>query len=187
MSPSMKKQERGAVIRSDRESLKGVFCCLDFSAIYNTCALASSPPKAKPASLGRLSRLLGFLGAFDGLPAHRHPGLLSWIVDIVPRNVEEDGLDRDHLFSGREFDNVFEIGPTDGVFIQLLDKGNVAFVLVDLGFLLPQVVNVNNGAVALQLAINHPFQELDGSRGNVKAQRGLIGIGLCIWKLGHSF
>lgn len=83
--------------------------------------------------------------------------LLLRIVNIVPGNVEENGLDGHNIQTRGKLDNVIEVGTAKGIFVQLLDKRSVAFILIALSLHLPQVVDMDNGAVALQLAINHLF------------------------------
>lgn len=83
--------------------------------------------------------------------------ILSRVVNVIPGNVEENGLDGHHLQTGRELDNVIEVGPADGIFVQLLDKRSAALILITLSLLLSQVVDVDDGTVALQLAIDYLF------------------------------
>lgn len=108
--------------------------------------------------------------------------LLLRIVNVIPGNVEKNGLDGYNIQTRRKLDNIIEIGTAKGIFVQLLDKRSVAFILIALSLHLPQVIDMDNGTVALQLAINHLFQKFDGSRGYVKAQGELIRRGLCVWK-----
>ena len=112
--------------------------------------------------------------------------LLAGVVDVVPGHIEEDGLDGDHCLSRGEFHDAVEISPTDRILLQLLHEGKVAFVFDSLGLPLAQVVDVDNGAVALQLAINHSFNEFKGGRGDIEAQGELIGNGLLVRQLFHG-
>lgn len=84
-------------------------------------------------------------------------GLFLRILNVIPGNVEENGLDGHHIQARRKLDNVVEVGTAKGIFVQFLDKRSVAFILLALSLHLPQVIDMDNGTVALQLAINHLF------------------------------
>lgn len=112
-----------------------------------------SPPKSEPASL--LSRLLSLVSR-SSLGIARL-GLFLRILNVIPGNVEENGLDGHHIQARRKLDNVVEVGTAKGIFVQFLDKRSVAFILLALSLHLPQVIDMDNGTVALQLAINHLF------------------------------
>lgn len=139
--------------------------------------------KPKPAPLLRLrrralDRLCGSCGLWLGRALLAH---LARVVDVVPGDVEEDGLHGDEGHLGREVDDVVEVDAADGELVEALDEGRQGGGGGLLLLVLAQVVDVDDGAVALELAVEEPAEEFDGGGGNLDVEglrvRGVGGLG----------
>lgn len=121
------------------------------------------PAKSKPSFLLRRSwcRLWRSTRGGKAGSGGRGNGGLARVANVVPCDVEEDGLHGDERLLRRELDNVGKVDAADGVLVQALDegrRGGGAVLLLGLA----QVVNVHNGAVALELAVDETGQGIDG-------------------------
>ena len=123
------------------------------------------PSKTKPSPLRWLLllllplRLLARHGSLERLG--RSLRCLSGVVDVVPGNVKEDGLDGDEDELGRELDNIAQIHAADGILAELLDEGCLPDGWGVLLALLAEVIDVHDGPVALELAGEKVRKELD--------------------------
>ncbi len=140
-----------------------------------------SPAKAEPASLLGLRWLAGCLSGRWRLSCDGSSNRgLTRVANIVPGDVEEDGLDGDEGLFGRELDNVLEVDAASGELVQTLDqRGRGDGALGQL--LLAQIVNVNNGLVAAELAVDEVRELPDGVArdfnvgGRASSARGRLG------------
>lgn len=87
-------------------------------------------------------------------------GCLARVADVVPGHVEEDGLHWDERLFRRELDNVGKVDAAGWVLVQALDEGRIGGAVLLLG--LAQVVDMDNGAVALELAVDESGEGVDG-------------------------
>lgn len=135
------------------------------------------PAKAKPSPLLWLRRLAYRLNS-GGSAGGGRSRCLAGVANVVPGHVQEDGLDGDQGLFGREFHNVVEVHAAGGVLVQTLDqrRGRRRALLL---LLLAQVVHVDDGLVAAQLAADEVVQGLDSVARNLNVwcREGRAGLG----------
>lgn len=137
------------------------------NVLHHICILhlvSLSSAKSEPASLARcllsLLRLRsGCRGSWLLLLLLRCRLFPTRIVDIIPCYVEEYRLDGDHGQLGRELDNIGEIHAADGILAETLDERRLDGLGQVLSGVFAEVVDVDDGSVALELAAEKVDQE----------------------------
>lgn len=135
------------------------------------------PAETEPTPLSLLRRLLGRLGLARCSAPSARGGCwrLPGIVYIVPSNIKKNRLHRYQGHLGRELDDVGQIDAACRVLVQALDErflDNVRRVLL---LLLGQVVDVDDGTMALELAGEQVAQELEVRFCHIDVERAAAG------------
>lgn len=112
-----------------------------------------APAESKPALLGRLFLRLPRLGVRLVFESARFRRMLLGVLDVVPRNVQEQWLDGNRFHLRRIADNVLQVNSFGGVLAELVDQGPLCRLGVSLVGLLPQVGNFDQRPATLQLSL----------------------------------
>lgn len=86
--------------------------------------------------------------------------MLLGVLDVVPRDVQEQRLDGDRLHLGRISDNILEVDSFGGVLAELVDQGPLCRLGVSLVGLLAQIGYFDQRPAALQLSLQQVLEEL---------------------------
>lgn len=98
------------------------------------------------------------------------------VVDVIPRDIQKDRLDRNRRHLRRELDDVRQVHAFRREIVQKLHEGRTHDVRVAGGGLGgAQVVNVDDGAVALQLAVEEAGEGGEGLCGDLDGEGGGTG------------
>jgi hypothetical protein len=109
-------------------------------------------------------------------------GSLASVVDVIPCHIEEDGLHRDGGELGRELDDVIQIDASGGVMILSFDKRSLDSVRYAQLMVLTKSINVHNGTVTLELAVEEVLQILNILGGDRQTQ----GCPVCSIRCGYA-
>ena len=99
---------------------------------------------------------------------------LAGVFDVIPSHIEEDGLHRDSGELGRELDDVVQVDTTSGVLVLSLDKRTLDGVCDAKLVVLAKSINVHDGAVTLELAVEEVLEILDVLGGDRQAEGSLV-------------
>lgn len=98
------------------------------------------------------------------------------IPNIIPSHIQEDRLHGDQGHLGRELNHIVQIHASGGVVTQALDERGLASRGSVGSFFFTDVVDVDDGAVALELAVEEVVEEEDVFGGDVDVE-GAGGVG----------
>lgn len=154
--------------------------CERSKKVISTSCPSLFPPEPEPPTLLRrrtsLTLVLILLHPLALIARGDLGRLPPGIVDVVPRDVQEDGLDGDEGQRGRVLDDVVEVDAGVGVLVEPVDErdGAVDGVRgVGPGRLL---LEVDEGAVALDLAVELGLEGVGRVVGDFDVERGARGL-----------
>lgn len=126
-------------------------------------------------------RLSSRRGCWSLLGGSGSTGSAAGILDVVPGDVEEDGLRGDQGQLGRVGDDVGEVDAVGGVLVEALDEGGLDDV-VGGAALLAEVFDVDDGAMALEFAVEEGLEERGGLGGDFDVEGCVFGNVSCVRK-----
>lgn len=138
--------------------------------------------EAEPASF----LLLGLFRSSIGSSARSCRSTCSWsassglflarVVNVIPGHIEENGLHGDERLLGRQLNNVVEVDVSNRIFVQAFHERNrTKGCFLHLSF--AQVVDMDNGAVTLEFAVNELGERRDGVGRHLEIQRRSCRVG----------
>lgn len=86
---------------------------------------------------------------------------LARVFNVVPGHIEEDGLHRDSGELRRELDDVVQVDTTSGILVLCFNKRTLDGVCDAQLVVLAKSVNVHDGTVTLELAVEEVLKIFD--------------------------